>query len=88
MTETTDRQDAERQRLAVELQFYAAHKSEWLEKHANEFVVVKENCVLGFFATFEAAFRAGVRAFGVEKDFLVKQVLPQDPVYFVYYFSA
>ena len=34
--------------------------------------------------TFEDAFRAGVGAFGITRDFLVKQVLEHEPVYFVY----
>ena len=34
--------------------------------------------------TFEDAFRAGVGAFGITRDFLVKQVLEHEPVYFVF----
>jgi hypothetical protein len=35
--------------------------------------------VLGFYASFESAFKAGVKAFGVQRDFLVKQVLAREP---------
>jgi len=74
----------EQTRLAVELDFYAAHKAEWLEEHFEKYVVVQDRNVLGFYPSFEDAFRAGVGAFGITRDFLVKQVLEHEPVYFVY----
>jgi hypothetical protein len=58
------------ERLAVELDFYAAPKAEWLEEHSGKYVVVQDRNVLGFYASFEDAFRAGVSAFGIKRDFL------------------
>jgi hypothetical protein len=75
-------------RLGTELKFYVAHKAEWLKMHSGEFVVVKEKNVLGFYREWEQAFRAGVAAFGLREDFLVKQVLAREPVYFVFFISA
>ena len=74
----------EEDRLAIELQFYAAHKQEFLKRHSGEYVVIHWTNVLGFFKSWEEAFRSGVSAFGVRDDFLVKQVLVNEPVYFVY----
>ena len=74
----------EEDRLATELECYAAHKEEFLENHSGEYVVVKGTCVLGFFQSWEVAFRTGVQAFGVREDFLVKRVLAREPVYFVF----
>ena len=74
----------EKSRLATELAFYAEHKAEWLEKHSGRYVVAKDANVLGFYDSFESAFKAGVAAFGVQQDFLVKQVLAEEPVYYVY----
>jgi len=74
----------EQTRLAVELDFYAAHKAEWLEEHSGKYVVVQDRNVLGFYPSFEDAFRAGVGALGITRDFLVKQVLEREPVYFVF----
>ena len=65
----------EQTRLAAELDFYAAHKAEWLQEHSEKYVVVQDRNVLGFYPSFEDAFRAGVGAFGVTRDFLVKQIL-------------
>ena len=74
----------EQTRLAAELDFYAAHKADWLEEHSEKYVVVQDRNVLGFYPSFEDAFRAGVGAFGITRDFLVKQVLEHEPVYFVF----
>ncbi|HZQ20860.1 MAG TPA: hypothetical protein VFA90_19380 [Terriglobales bacterium] len=77
-------QQREKNRLSVKLKYYAAHKREWLKGHRGEYVVVQDTRLLGFFGSWEEAFRSGVQAFGAGKDFLVKQVLAREPVYFVY----
>jgi len=74
----------EKSRLATEMAFYAEHKAQWLEKHSGEYIVAQDKHLLGFFDSWESALKAGLRAFGVQRDFLVKQVLAQDPVYFVF----
>ena len=77
-------QTDEKSRLATELGFYAEHKAEWLEGHSGQYVVAQDTNLLGFYDSWEGAFKAGVLAFGVQRDFLVKQVLAQDPVYFFF----
>ena len=74
----------EQARLAVELEHYAVHKSEWLAGQSGKYVVIKDSNVLGFYPTFEAAFRAGVTAYGISTDFLVKQIMEHEPVFFVF----
>jgi hypothetical protein len=74
----------EQARLAVELEYYAAHKRDWLRKYSGNYVVVKESSVLGFYQNFELAYRAGATMYGISTDFLVKQVLEHDPVFFVF----
>jgi hypothetical protein len=71
-------------RLSIELGLFAAHKEKWLKDHSGDYVVAQGTTVLGFFDSWEQAFRSGINAFGVRDDFLVKQVLPQEPVYFVF----
>jgi hypothetical protein len=73
----------QRTRLAAELQYFSLHKSEWLAKQAGQYVVIKENVPLGFFHSFEAAYRAGAASYGIETDFLVKQILEYEPVFLV-----
>jgi hypothetical protein len=84
MPETTHNHPREQDRLAVELEFYAAHKQQWLKVHRGEFVVIHDSNVLGFYTCWGKAFGAGVGAFGVQQDLLVKQVLVHELVCFVY----
>jgi len=71
-------------RLGAELDLYERHKAEWLNKHRGEFVVIKGKSPLGFFAEFQAAYRAGVEHYGIDADFLVKRVVAQEPVFSVF----
>ena len=71
-------------RLAIELELYRRRRSEWLQDHVGQYVVAKEENVLGFYPDFGAAYSAGAEAFGPHTDFLVKQVLEFDPVFEVY----
>ncbi len=74
----------ERNRLAIELKFYKLHKSEWLGQHAGRYVVVRGKDVLGFYSQFVPAYSAGVGAWGLNTDFLVKQVLEHEPAFSVF----
>ncbi|HVM93258.1 MAG TPA: hypothetical protein VMT67_10630 [Terriglobales bacterium] len=71
-------------RLAKELQCYTLHKDEWLRRHRDQYVVVRDSTVLDFFPTFEAAYQAGAGAWGLSTDFLVKQIIEHEPVFFVF----
>ena len=71
-------------RLAVELEYYAQNKAEWLAEKAGHYVVIKDSDVLGFYSNFETAYRAGAATYGISTDFLVKQILEHEPVFFVF----
>lgn len=71
-------------RLATELEFYKVHKAEWLQRHSGQYVVLKGSEVLGFYAALTDAYTAGASTWGIGKDFLVKQVLAYEPVFFVF----
>jgi len=70
-------------RLAVELDYYRQHMREWATQKAGQYVVIKNTGVLGFYPDFEAAYRAGAGTYGLETDFLVKQILEYEPVFIV-----
>lgn len=70
--------------LAAELALYEANKSQWLQSHPGEFVVIHGNDNLGFFSEFHEAYSAGVHEFGMNTDFLVKKVVAQEPVFVVF----
>jgi len=74
----------EQARLAAELQVYALHKHEWLKGNRGRYVVIKGGDVLDFYPTFEAAYSAGAGAWGINTDFLVKQIVEHEPVFFVF----
>jgi hypothetical protein len=74
----------EQTRLAAELQVYALHKNEWLKGYPGRYVAIKGSEVLDFYPTFEAAYSAGAGAWGVNMDFLVKQIVEHEPVFFVF----
>lgn len=71
-------------RLATELQYYAKQKLTWLSQKTGEYVVIKGLDVLGFYPNFSSAYRAGVAEYGISADFLVKQILEHEPVFFVF----
>ena len=70
--------------LSRELSLYEARKLEWLRTHLNQFVVIAGDQVEGFHADYESAFTAGIHAFGLKTQFLIKQVCATEPVYVVY----
>ena len=71
-------------RLSAELQVYALHKDEWLKGYGGRYVVIKGADVLDFYPTFETAYSAGAGAWGMNTDFLVKQIVEHEPVFFVF----
>ena len=77
-------QTDEKSRLATEMGFYTEHKMEWLKEHSGKYVVAQDMSLLGFYDSWESALRSGIVAFGVQRDFLVKQVVAKEPVYAIY----
>jgi len=69
--------------LITELEFYRRHRSDWIHDHIGEFVLVHGQELGGFYAEYETALRAGLRAFGIE-PFLIKQICAQEPVFVIY----
>lgn len=76
--------DMPEQPFMHELNLYNASKKKWLQNHPNEFVVIAGDQIAGFYADYAAAFQAAIRAFGIEGQFLIKQVCAAEPVYVVY----
>ncbi len=70
--------------LARELAFFETHKPEWLPNYENQFVVVAGDEVAGFYKDYESAWDAGTRKFGLQANFLIKQIFQQEPVYLLY----
>ena len=65
--------------LEQELAYFEANRARLLADHAGKFVLIKGTERVGTFDTAENAYTAGLQHFG-NTPFLIKQVLPQDPV--------
>ena len=75
---------ADEKALQEELGIFEQHKSEWLRLHTGEFVVIAGQKVVGFHPDFESAFKAGLDVAGLGRNFLVKQIWAEEPVYLIY----
>jgi hypothetical protein len=70
--------------FSTELEVFQKYREEWSRAHIAEYVVIQDDRFLDqFFDAYEDAFRAGLREFGVSRNFLVKQIWITEPVYFV-----
>ena len=74
----------EEKSLQEELRVFERHRSEWVRSHRGDFVAIVGMRVIGFYPDFESGFRAGFAAAGLGRDFLLKQIWAEDPVYSVY----
>jgi hypothetical protein len=70
--------------LETELKVFDEHHAEWVQSHLGKFVVIQNQAIVqDFFDDYEEAFRAGIRQFGADRNFLIKQIWKTQPVYFV-----
>jgi len=71
-------------KLSVELAYFNEMRHLWIDAgHRGDFVVVQDRTALGFFPTYEDAFKAGSKILGVARPFLIKQIFEVDPVVFI-----
>lgn len=67
--------------LEIETEYFNRNRAEWIKDGSEgRWAVVREERLLGFFASIEVAYEAGVAEFGDSVEFLVKQVTPRDEV--------
>ena len=59
--------------LDRERAYFSAHADEWVRLSPGSFVVVKDETLVGTFATLEEALAAGAHRFGLQ-PFLVRQL--------------
>ena len=65
--------------LEKELQVFETRKTDWLKHHEGKYALVRDEEVVGFFDTAEAAYIEGVGKWG-NMPFLVKQILEEEVV--------
>jgi hypothetical protein len=64
--------------LQQEYDYFLAHLNEFMQTHANEFVVIKNNKVVGFFISYEKALRDGLARFGTQTPFFIKEIKEEE----------
>lgn len=62
-----------------ELQYYKTRKEELLKRHANKYLVIKGDRLLGVYDTDIDAYKAGLKEFG-NVAFLIKKVTKEEEV--------
>lgn len=67
--------------LQDELSWFESNRAFIASTYQGQWVLIKDKKIQGAFATDQAALAAGLRMF--QKDFLIKQALPQEPVHTV-----
>lgn len=70
--------------LEADFEVFETHRKEWDATHRGEYVVIGGGQVSGFYRDYETALRAGLQHFGINSEFLVKQVCVQEPVFVIY----
>jgi hypothetical protein len=73
--------------LEKERLYFEAHRNEFLQSHENLFVLIKGEELIGVFPDAQSAYNDGINRFGPE-PFLVKQVLKEEPISSITFFSA
>ena len=67
--------------LDVETKYFNSNRAQWIEDgHEDEWAVVRQVELLGFYPSLAEAYAAGVECFGSGIEFLAKRVTPDDPV--------
>ena len=68
--------------LAADIATYRAQIADMVKEHENEYVLIREGEIIGFFADRCEAVREGYRRFGFV-PFLVKEVTPTERVVYI-----
>jgi len=65
--------------LDQELKYFEDHKDELLKHYENQFVLIKDNSLVGAFTTEAEAHQAGIQKFG-NQPFLIKKVVKEEEI--------
>ena len=63
--------------LDKELRYFEAQKAELLKHHENQFVLIKDEQLIGAFTTPQEAYQEGIQRLG-NQPFLIKQVTKEE----------
>ena len=66
--------------LEKEYKYFLKHLPEFTPEHLNQFVLIKDKEIVGFFDSYEQALTAGLKAFG-NVPFFIKEVREKEEVH-------
>lgn len=67
--------------LQTETAYFDHNRKRWLkEGHEGKWCVIQGEKLLGFYTDMGKAYLAGTKEFGEDATFLVKELLPEDPI--------
>ena len=69
--------------LEEEVEIFERNRQEWAANRAGQYVVIQRNNIVGFFGSFEQAYKAALEKCGQKSLFLVKQINAVEPVYHI-----
>jgi hypothetical protein len=70
--------------LDRDAEVYELHRREWARAQQGKFVLIHNGAIDDFYPDYSSALREGLRRFGVNAQFLIKQVCATEPVFLVY----
>lgn len=69
--------------LAIELRYFESHRASWVSTHPQQYVAIRGTEVLGFYGDFESALEGALQRCKMG-EFLIKQVLEQEPIFAIF----
>lgn len=73
----------DKSKIDSNLEFVRSNFQKLLESYLNKYILVHDGAVIGSYDTYEAAAEEGVRAYGIDNDFLVEYISESQPVNYV-----
>ena len=67
--------------LKKEYKMYLEHQDEFISQHLNDYVLIKEEKIVGFFKSYEGALNDGLKHFG-NVPFFIRLVKKEEEVHF------
>jgi hypothetical protein len=66
----------------LDFEFFESQLPELLKEHRNQFVLIKDQAIQGFYLSMEEALRQGYEKFG-QTNFLIQEVTDEKRVHYV-----
>ena len=67
--------------LEKEYKIYLKHLAEFAAEHLNQFVLIKDKMIVGFYDSYEKALTYGLKKFG-NVPFFIKEIQEKEEVHF------